>query len=165
VSGFRAVQGVVSGDDDLLLQAAAQKKAGIRYAVESEAAVRTEPTPTLRVLWEQRKRWSSKTVFYNEKQIVFLSGVFLYYGLIFLGLLSGTFFHGLLLLAGPVFLFKTLLDYYLFRTGAILFDQKALLPYFPLAALFHIPLILFACLFGVFGKFTWKGATGGKKVA
>lgn len=157
VRGFTRGLAVVSGDDDLLLQAAAREgRALVRYAIEKEAAVETAPTPTLRGIWEQRKRWGSKTIYYNKGAVLFLTGIFFYYLLILVGLVVS--------FAWPFFVYKTLLDLLLAWRGMRLFRKTDLLPYFPPASILHIPLIILSIVFGVFGRFTWKGATTKKRL-
>lgn len=157
LNGFKQVASIVSGDDDLLLQAAAKSgRYQIRYAPESTAAVETEPTPTLRGIWEQRKRWSSKTVYYNPAQVRVLSSVFIFYSLILFAFPLSIFLVSLLPWALGAFLIKTGLDFSLAYRGMKSFGKDNLVTYFIPMALLHIPLIVFSCLFGVFGKFAWK---------
>jgi cellulose synthase/poly-beta-1,6-N-acetylglucosamine synthase-like glycosyltransferase len=157
LEGFKKVADIVSGDDDLILQALAREKdAKAEYAPEKGAAVETEPTPTLRGIWEQRKRWSSKTVYYNLKQALMLSGVFIYYFIILAGIFLSLFKPQIFPWIAGGFLFKTALDFTLAFRGMQMFGKTDLLRYFLPMALLHIPFIVFACLFGVFGKFAWK---------
>ena len=79
VGGYGLAGSVVSGDDDLLVQRIwKSKKWRIRYMGDSRGAVQTFPSPTARALFEQRKRWGSKTVHYNLSQTLFLGGIFLF---------------------------------------------------------------------------------------
>jgi len=166
VNGYDRVKKIVSGDDDLLLQAISLSgEAVIDYAPEIGAAVTTEPSVTLRQIWEQRKRWSSKTVYYGPRQVRILAFIFGYYFLLCVGLLLSFLSSGLFLAFLLSFTVKTLLDFFLAYRGMVLFGERALVRYFPLAALLHVPLIVGACLFGVFGKFTWKGARSGRTLS
>jgi cellulose synthase/poly-beta-1,6-N-acetylglucosamine synthase-like glycosyltransferase len=157
LEGFKRVADIVSGDDDLILQAMAREKgARAGYAPERGAAVETEPTPTLQGAWEQRKRWSSKTVYYNAKQALMLSGVFIYYLLTLSGAALSVVRPGLFRWVAAAFLVKTTLDFTLAFRGMRLFGKTELTRYFFPMAFLHIPLIVFACFFGIFGKFAWK---------
>jgi len=163
--GFQRVKEIVSGDDDLLVHALAAAGAGLRFAPEPEGAVTTEPTKTAKGVWEQRKRWASKTVFYNKKQVLLLGGVFLFYLLIFLGFYLppyGTFGWNI---AGGAFCFKMGMDFWLAYRGMLRFGKKELLLFFLPMSLLHVPLIVLACFFGVFGKFTWKQETFSKTLS
>lgn len=74
------LQKAVSGDDDLLLQRIAWSgKWSVTFMADAAGAVTTQPVPTLRGVFEQRKRWGSKTINYAPRQAMFLSGVFLFY--------------------------------------------------------------------------------------
>lgn len=166
IKGFSSFKHIVSGDDDLLLQAiskATHEK--IHYCIEPEGAVTTEPTGSLRGIWEQRKRWSSKTVFYNKKQVFFLSGIFIYYCLIFLAFLLSLGVPAVINSVLLAFLFKSGLDLILAYRGMVLFNKTELLPFFFPMAIFHIPLIIISCFFGIFGKFTWKKSVLKKSVS
>jgi len=157
LEGFRKVADIVSGDDDLILQALTKGGgAKAEYAPEKGAAVETEPTLTLKGVWEQRKRWSSKTVYYNRKQALVLSGVFIYYLSILTGILLSPFKPQIFPWVAGAFLFKTALDFTLAFRGMRMFGKTNLLRYFLPLAFLHIPFIVFACFFGIFGKFAWK---------
>ncbi|OGJ88728.1 MAG: hypothetical protein A2268_09190 [Candidatus Raymondbacteria bacterium RifOxyA12_full_50_37] len=160
IGGYGKVRHVVSGDDDLLLQAIARSgNWQVTYAPEQGAAVTTRPTQTLRGVWEQRKRWGSKTVFYNVAQRALLSGIFMFYCLIFAGFLALPFGTGpWVLLVACVFTVKTGLDLFLAKAGMRLFGNDALWSFFLVLAFIHVPLIVLAALFGIFGRFTWKDA-------
>jgi cellulose synthase/poly-beta-1,6-N-acetylglucosamine synthase-like glycosyltransferase len=165
VQGFGRVASIVSGDDDLLLQSVSRLRGvSVRYAMAPKSAVTTEPTPSLKTLWEQRKRWSSKTVYYNRAQTLYLSGIFIYYALILLGFLLSPFFSAFFVPVASAFLFKTAMDFFLAFSGMVRFRKFSVLPWFFPLALFHIPLIVSACCFGIFGKFTWKDGRVKKKL-
>jgi cellulose synthase/poly-beta-1,6-N-acetylglucosamine synthase-like glycosyltransferase len=159
VNGYgTASQRVVSGDDDLLLQRIAACRAGdIVFMADPAGAVTTRPTPTLRGVFEQRKRWGSKTVHYTLKQEFFLSGIFLFYCAIVASLAAGiicpAFWKVFALLLG----IKIAGEYLLMLRGTALFNRKELRPYILPASLVQLPLVLAAVVMGVFGKFSWKG--------
>jgi len=165
VSGFASHGGIVSGDDDFLIQAIhKQGRWDIRYAVTPESQVRTDPPTDLRQFWEQRKRWASKCSLYQPKQVAFLALIFAYYISIPLCLLGG-FFHRSWLVAGLAgFAVKTVSDGLVMRRAAKLFGKESLMRSFLPAAILHIPLIIAAVAAGSFGEFTWKGQTHRRKV-
>ncbi len=158
LGGYRGVQDVISGDDDLLLQKVWRSgRWRIRYMAEPEGAVETLPTKTVAGVFEQRKRWGSKTVHYNSLQVFFLSGIFLFYVSIpasfCLALLEPRFLlHGAIMLAA-----KFAGELALMVPGTIIFRKKDLLPYLAPASILQLPVTVLAVLFGVFGNFSWKG--------
>ena len=157
--------GIVSGDDDFLIQAIhKQGRWAIRYAVSPESQVRTEPPADLRQFWEQRKRWASKCGLYQPKQVAFLTLIFAYYLSIPLSLLAGIFYRPWLYAGLAGFAVKTASDGLVMRRAAKLFGKQSLMRAFLPAALLHIPLIIAAVAAGSFGEFTWKGETHRRKV-
>jgi cellulose synthase/poly-beta-1,6-N-acetylglucosamine synthase-like glycosyltransferase len=164
-AGFASHGRIVSGDDDFLIQSI--HKLGqwrIRYSVQPESQVQTEPPLSIGQFWEQRKRWASKTSLYGRKQTVFLSGIFAYYGLIPLCIVGGFFSPGLLAAGLLSWGVKFASDWLVMRKGARLFAKPELMRHYLGTSLIHIPLIIGAVLAGSFGEFTWKGQKHRKRV-
>jgi cellulose synthase/poly-beta-1,6-N-acetylglucosamine synthase-like glycosyltransferase len=155
---YGEARGVVSGDDDLLVQRVWKRGLWeVRFMADPKGAVTTRPTKKLNGVLQQRKRWASKTVYYNKKQAAFLAGVFAFYcalissfALIFWKILFvkvALFMLGAKLVAeGPVMI-----------SGLRRFGRLRLLPLFPVASLLQLPLVLYSVAAGVFGRFEWKG--------
>jgi cellulose synthase/poly-beta-1,6-N-acetylglucosamine synthase-like glycosyltransferase len=164
--GYGAVsRKVVSGDDDLLLQRIAASGAWrVRFMADSAGAVTTAATPTVRGVFEQRKRWGSKTVNYTARQVAFLSGIFLFYCGATASLAISVFQPKYFALFAGMFAVKILGEYLLLIPGTALFNQKRLRPYILPASLFQLPMVIAAVVLGVFGKFSWKGERFGRKV-
>lgn len=157
--GFAGVAHIVSGDDDLLLHKLTRRNPrAITYCPLPGSHVRTWPQPTLRSLWEQRKRWASKTLYYTPRTVALLSLVFLFY------LTIPTLFLAALAYGSPsimavclaAFACKTAADLVVMSKGCALLGTRHLLRYFVPTALIHIPLIVGAVFFGILGKFRWK---------
>ncbi|MBN1308352.1 MAG: glycosyltransferase [Chitinispirillaceae bacterium] len=148
---------VVSGDDDLLLQEIwKQGRWEIVYMVEECGSVETMPTRTVGELFHQRARWGSKTVNYHPKQVVLLSGIFMFYVLV-AAMLPFCIADSRLLLPALTLLFvKYAGESLLLVPGLHLFGHQELLAALPFASLVHLPFVLAALLAGIFGKFTWK---------
>ena len=152
-----AAQKVVSGDDDLLLQRIAGRTWLVRFMNDPEGAVATAPTNSVTGIFEQRKRWGSKTVNYSPRRVAFLSGVFLYYCGIAAALVTGIFEPSYLLLFAAMLAAKITGEYLLMLPGTALYNQKQLRRYILPASLLQLPTVLAAVVLGVFGKFSWKG--------
>jgi cellulose synthase/poly-beta-1,6-N-acetylglucosamine synthase-like glycosyltransferase len=149
---------VISGDDDLLLQRiAADEKWRVRYMTDPAGAVTTAPTLTAVGVFEQRKRWGSKTVNYSKRQIAFLSGVFLFYCGIIATVIMGFFEPRFFLVAATMAGVKIVGEYLLLIPGTALFHQKQLRRYILPASFLQAPMVIAAVVFGVFGRFSWKG--------
>jgi cellulose synthase/poly-beta-1,6-N-acetylglucosamine synthase-like glycosyltransferase len=155
--GSRA-KSVVSGDDDLLLQRIAENRKGsASFMADPAGAVTTRPATTLRGMFEQRKRWGSKTVHYGTRQVLFLSGIFVFYCCIPAAVAAGFFNTIFFPAACAMFAGKVLGEYLLMLPGTALLHQKELRVYILPASLLQLPLVLAAVVSGVFGKFSWKG--------
>jgi hypothetical protein len=165
VAGFASHGGIVSGDDDFLIQSIhKQGRWAIRYSVQAESQVRTEPPLSVGQFWEQRKRWASKCSLYQPKQTVFLAGIFTYYALIPICMLAGVFQRGWLIAGIGSWCIKTGTDWLVMRRAAKLFGKRGLMRWFLPTSLLHIPIIIAAVLAGSFGEFTWKGQRHRRKV-
>jgi cellulose synthase/poly-beta-1,6-N-acetylglucosamine synthase-like glycosyltransferase len=148
---------VVSGDDDLLLQKIWRSGTWkVAFMAEEKAAVQTEPTLTAGALFQQRARWGSKTVHYNQRQVLLLSGIFLFYCVILAHLFFSPFFPQLFAGAALLLVLKFAGECLLMVPGLRIFGHKELMYLLPVASLLQLPLVIAAVLSGVFGKFTWK---------
>ncbi len=165
VGGYGEAGGVVSGDDDLLLQKIWQSgNWKIRYMTAQAGSVITEPAPTLPALFEQRKRWGSKTVHYNTRQVVFLGGIFCFYVVLLTCMCDAFFYPELWISVAGTWLVKLIGELLLLIPGTALFNKKELRKFIFPASIVQLPLVVGAVILGVFGKFTWKGQHFGRTV-
>ena len=156
VNGFKNVSHIQSGDDDLLMQKAASNPYSMRYCVNPDTFVTTFGKETFRELWEQRKRWASKTIYYTPRTLRVLAGIFIFFLCLtffplFVLLKFNTFWFVLL-----AFILKICADCFLFKRGLSVFKQEFLFKWFIPVEFLHAPFTVFAVLFGVLGKFKWK---------
>ncbi len=159
VGGFRNIDHLPSGDDDLLMQKIHRLTDWkIEFAPEPESFNFTAPEPSLRAFLNQRTRWASKSTHYrNPWLVLFLALVYLFYLYLFVGvpvaLFSGLAYPWpLFLLAG-----KWGVEFLFMRRAAKIARRTDLLRYFPLAEFFQVPYILWVGFWGVFGRYSWKG--------
>lgn len=156
---------IVSGDDDLLLQKIwAVGKWNLVYMTDSRGAVATLPTLTPGALLQQRARWGSKTVHYNRKQVLLLSGVFLFYLATVVTAACCWADPILPLAAAGMLLTKYAGESLLMVPGLRRFNHTELLPLLPLASLAQLPVVIVAVLLGIFGTFAWKGQSFSRTV-
>jgi cellulose synthase/poly-beta-1,6-N-acetylglucosamine synthase-like glycosyltransferase len=155
--GYGSEAGVVSGDDDLLLQRVARSKRWkVSFMGDTSGGVETFPAASWKGMLEQRKRWGSVTVHYNPLQTFLLAGVFLFYCSIPVLLLAGIC-SGILALCGLVlWAIKIAGEYVLMVPATRRFGRGNLLPWIPVFSFPQLIMVLYAVLFGVFGKFNWK---------
>ena len=158
VHGFEGVSKIQSGDDDLLLQKLAREAPWkAHYSIDPEAFVTTQGKETLPELWEQRKRWASKTTYYAPKIVAFLVAVFLFFCLISLGYVLSFFSFNIFLATLFGVLVKLVGDSLVELRGLRIFQQKQLFKWFLPVEIIHAPFTVFAVLFGIAGHFKWKG--------
>jgi cellulose synthase/poly-beta-1,6-N-acetylglucosamine synthase-like glycosyltransferase len=163
-AGYGADAAVVSGDDDMLLQRIWKKTAWrIRYMADASGAVQTFPSPTLSRVFEQRKRWGSKTVHYGKRQIALLSGVFAFYCAIVILFCIGIFRPLACAAAAGMMLVKIAGEAVLMVPGTRIMGQKTLIKYLVPGSLIQLPIVIFAVALGVFGRFAWKDQTFSRK--
>jgi len=157
VNGFEGVTKIQSGDDDLLMQKlAADRPWAIRYCIEESTFVTTNGKETLKELWEQRKRWASKTIYYTPKIVFVLSMVFLFLTMQCVTAVLAPFSFEIFIAALVAFIAKCTGDFVLILRGLKIFRQEHLLKWCIPVELIHAPFTVLAVLFGLFGRFKWK---------
>jgi cellulose synthase/poly-beta-1,6-N-acetylglucosamine synthase-like glycosyltransferase len=157
IDGFEKIKDFSSGDDDLLLMLVRKHtKWKIGFVSDPESFVYTLPPTSLTDAIKQRMRWASKGLHYTIPMTLSLVMVFLYN--LFLFVTIPLFFMNLFQSAVPIYslIIKTITDFIIIYQAARLLNESRLIKYFPLAALVHIPYLLFFGLYGTFGKVQWK---------
>ena len=157
VHGFDNVLKIQSGDDDLLMQKlAADRPWAMRYCIAESTFVTTSGKETLHELWEQRKRWASKTIYYTPKIVFVLSMVFLFLVMQCVTAVLAPFSFEILIAALVAFVAKCIGDLVLILRGLRVFRQEHLLKWCIPVEFIHAPFTVLAVLFGLFGRFKWK---------
>jgi cellulose synthase/poly-beta-1,6-N-acetylglucosamine synthase-like glycosyltransferase len=157
VKGFEGVSHILSGDDDLLVQKIANHfpwKA--RYCIAPETFVKTTGKETFKELWEQRKRWASKTIYYSPRIVFLLSMVFTFLMTLCIGSILSFLSWKIFLATVIAFIIKVIGDMFVIIRGLRIFNQQQLLKWFFPVEFIHAPFIVLAVLFGTAGKFQWK---------
>ncbi|MDP3150131.1 MAG: glycosyltransferase [Ignavibacteria bacterium] len=160
VNGYEDNQHLSSGDDEFLMQKIAKSgKYKVQFLFSKEAVVETKANKTVESFIQQRKRWASKGLFYNDKTLIIkLICIYLFFLSLPLQLLLGLFFNVLFIYSFIVFISaKMLFEYFILRKGIPLLYRVIEFPVFIFAELLHIPYIILAGLAGAFGNFKWKG--------
>ena len=157
VHGFDNVLKIQSGDDDLLMQKlAADRPWAMRYCIAESTFVTTNGKETLKELWEQRKRWASKTIYYTPKIVFVLSMVFLFLAMQCIAAVFAPFSFEVLVAFAATFVAKCIGDLVLILRGLRVFRQEHLLKWCFPVEIIHAPFTVLAVLFGLFGRFKWK---------
>ncbi len=161
VGGFKGIDELASGDDELLLQKVAEKYADkIAFLKLSEAIVYTHAKANLKEFLNQRRRWASKSTKYKDKKIVALAvGIWLFNVLILvnaiLSFFDVRFFYLFLAQYGLKFIFEAI---FLLPVTAF-FKRRNLIWLLFLLSPIHIVYFVYVGLIGNTKKYVWKGRT------
>jgi len=158
VGGFKTLYKSLSGDDDLFVQLVSQKTSWqLKYILEPEVAVATEPPKNLHQFLDQERRRTSKGKYYPLWMQIILVEVFLMNVALAVSIplsLRHPMIDTLPLLA---FAMKALCELLILIKASRLSKRKGLLRFFPLAVLLHIPYFLIFSIWGSLGGYRWKG--------
>jgi cellulose synthase/poly-beta-1,6-N-acetylglucosamine synthase-like glycosyltransferase len=161
VGGFKGIDDLASGDDELLLQKVAERYADrIAFLKLREAIVYTHAKPNLKEFLNQRRRWASKSTKYKDKKIVALAvGIWLFNVLILvnavLSFYSIKFFELFAIQYGLKFIFEAI---FLFPV-TVFFKRKNLIWLLFILSPIHIIYFVYVGLIGNTRKYVWKGRT------
>lgn len=159
VGGYSDNFNLSSGDDELLMQKIkSSSKYKIDFCWSKEALVETRANKNLYDFMQQRRRWASKSLFYQNKLLVLsLVLIFVYYlwlliSPILLAIKFKYFFLLFIFSAG----IKFVMEYIIMWQGKNLFFNSKNLRFFLLAEILHLPYIVSASILGLFGNYIWK---------
>ncbi|MCF6268814.1 MAG: glycosyltransferase [Melioribacteraceae bacterium] len=159
VGGYKGLMNLSSGDDELLMQKIAHKtNYDIKFCLDKDALVITDPNKSVAQFNQQRKRWASKGFYYENKSIVLqLVLIFLFYVGLLIQPLLGLFFdvRFIILFIGSFFV-KIIVEYSVLQRGVGVVLEKISIPLFLLAEILHIPYIVYSAISGALGNFKWK---------
>ena len=159
IGGFNDQMNLSSGDDELLMQKIFRDSDfKVKFCIDKKTIVKTSANKTLSDFYQQRKRWASKGLFYNDKSLVLkLILIYSFYVGLISQLILGLFYHPFFLVTFFIsMLFKFIFEFRILYIGKqILFDDLRL-KYFYIAEIFQIPYIIFTGLVGALGNYFWK---------
>ncbi|MFD2597883.1 glycosyltransferase [Sphingobacterium corticis] len=162
VGGFKGIDDLASGDDELLLHKVSEEAADrIGFCKSKEAIVYTDAKPTLASFISQRKRWASKSTKYKDKRIVVLGVVIWLFNL---ALIWGTLRF---LLELPTFnwtfafcvMLKISVEWVFLQPITDFVGRKELMRYLPFLSFAHTVYLVYIGVAGNMGKYDWKGRT------
>lgn len=157
VGGYGRHKGVVSGDDDFLVQSISDSgRWDVVCPLDPRSFVRTAGPESWAQVWEQRKRWGSKCIRYDLERVLLLGAVYLSYAHVALLALFGLEMHWMLAWSATVIVAIFLEAWILVHRTALATGSSLLLKWFPAAAVIQIPLVLAAVGAGTLGRFRWK---------
>lgn len=160
VGGFADNEHLSSGDDEFLMQKIAKtEKYKIKFCAEPEAVAFTDPNEGVDQFFNQRKRWASKGLHYQDKVLIFrLVLIFFFYlSLVIqpvLGFFVSDFYFRTFLIS---IILKLVFEFLIIFTGSKLMNMKGLIGLFPLAEILQVPYIIYSAVSGLFGNYHWRG--------
>ncbi len=160
VGGFKGIDDLASGDDELLLhKMAACYPDKIGFVKNEDAIVYTHAKATLGEFIQQRKRWASKSTRYKAKSVMALGlSVWLFNLSIITNVLLVIFFP---VVMWPILIFqllaKLLIEFIFLNQMMVFFKRKHLLWWLPILNALHIVYIVYIGVAGNSGKYNWKG--------
>ncbi|MFD0939831.1 glycosyltransferase family 2 protein [Pedobacter boryungensis] len=160
VGGFKGIDDLASGDDELLLhKMAALYEGKIGFLKNKDAIVYTHAKPTLIEFIQQRKRWASKSTRYKDKLVIVLGiSIWLFNLSIIINALLAIVFP-----AGESLWFllfqlicKIGIELIFLNNVTNFFKRKQLLVLLPIMNILHIIYFVYIGIAGNFGKYNWK---------
>jgi cellulose synthase/poly-beta-1,6-N-acetylglucosamine synthase-like glycosyltransferase len=159
VGGFKGIDDLASGDDELLLQKVAEYYPGrIGFLKLRDAIVYTHAKHTLNEFLQQRRRWASKSTKYKDKKIVALAVSIWLFNLsllvnVGLGFYNIYFFK----LFALQFLLKYLFEVAFLLPITTFLKRAGLVALLLLLIPLHIIYFVYIGLMGNTRKYVWKG--------
>jgi cellulose synthase/poly-beta-1,6-N-acetylglucosamine synthase-like glycosyltransferase len=149
---------IASGDDIfLMLEIKKIWPGSIMFIKSVDAACFTKAEPNIDKFIMQRKRWASKSKYYNDRDILFVSVVvFLANLAICLSFIAAFFNYHAILIFIILLCLKSIPDFLLLNSFSNYFSKRKLLNYFLLTQLFYPFYLVFIAIYGNISKFEWK---------
>jgi cellulose synthase/poly-beta-1,6-N-acetylglucosamine synthase-like glycosyltransferase len=159
VGGFKGIDDLASGDDELLLQkVAVQYPNQIAFFKDPQAIVYTHAKHTLQEFLQQRRRWASKSTRYKDKKIVALAvGIWLFNLSLIVNALLGFYNVYFLKLFLIQFLLKFVFEAAFLMPITNFFKRTNLIALLIILAPIHIIYFVYVGLIGNTRKYAWKG--------
>lgn len=159
LDGFKGIDDLASGDDELFLHKVALAYPGsIGFCKAEDAIVYTHGKATVKEFIQQRKRWASKSVKYKDKKIMFLAiAIWLFNVSLAANLILGLFFPDLLKLVFVQFVIKFIAELFYLEPLTTFAKRKSLLYYLTFLTFLHVAYFIYIGLAGNSGKYHWKG--------
>jgi len=159
VGGFKGIDDLASGDDELLLQKVAERFPGrIGFLKRYEAVVFTHAKHNLKEFLQQRRRWASKSVKYKDKKVVaVLVGIWLFNVSLLINACLGFYDIYFLKLFALQFLLKYLFELAFLLPISSFFKRQKLISLLIVIIPVHIFYLIYIGFAGNTSTYTWKG--------
>ena len=159
VDGFTGIDQIASGDDMLLMHKISKLNPDkIGYLKSKQAIVSTQPMKTWKEFINQRIRWASKAMHYEDKRIFLVLLLVYLFNFSFLILaIAGFFSWQYWIWLAVLWIAKTIVELPFFISVSRFFEKQRLVKLFFFFQPLHILYTIVSGLFGQFGMYEWKG--------
>ncbi|ASU33456.1 glycosyltransferase family 2 protein [Mucilaginibacter xinganensis] len=159
VGGFKGIDDLASGDDELLLQKVAARYPGkIGFLKWYDAVVFTHAKHNLSSFLQQRRRWASKSVKYKDKKVVALVvGLWLFNLSVLANLCYGLYDSNYLVVSAIQYLIVFLAELALLVPVTLFFKRLKLIMVLPVSIPLYFVYFVYIGMLGNKGKYHWKG--------
>lgn len=159
VKGFEGIDKVATGDDMLLMYKIwKQYPDKVFYLKSKDVIVSTQPMPTWKDFFNQRKRWASKTLVYDDFRIIAVLLLVLLVNCCFIALIIASVinsFYWWFVLG--FWLSKTIIEFPFVASVSRFYNEQKLMNYFFLFQPVHMLYTVVVGIWSQFGKYEWKG--------
>ncbi|MFP4058890.1 MAG: glycosyltransferase [Bacteroidales bacterium] len=148
----------LSGDDIMILHEIKKtKEIRVGFLKSKQAIIRTKGTSCLLNYIYQRKRWTSKSRFYKDRDTIITALIvsLINFTLLFT-FFAGLFNLSLLIVFSIIFLLKSTIDYFFLKEVSSFFNQKKIMRFLLPVQFIYFFYISFIILISFFGGFEWK---------
>ncbi len=148
---------IPSGDDVFFLLNLKKNNANIEVLKSLDTAVYTKPEKNFKSFIRQRKRWTSKSKYYRDKDIIFtaLSVFFINFAML-ISLITSIFVHKVFFIFLFLFFIKSLFDFIFLYQVSRFFQQQNLLKHFFSVQIFNVFFIPYVVFTGLFVTVRWR---------
>jgi len=149
---------ISSGDDVFLMHSVKNNsKKSIRFMKSFEAIVLTQPKKNINDFINQRKRWTKKSIFYTDKDTIFLGFLILLMHLNLVALVFNSILYSEFLPLIFIFTSKFIIDLLFLHEILKFFKKKNLIKYLFFVEILYCFYIPYIMIISLFTKFEWKG--------
>ena len=158
VGGFKGIDDLASGDDELLLQKVAVRYPGrIGFLKSRDAIVYTHAKHTLKEFLQQRRRWASKSTKYKDKKIVALAvGIWLFNVSLLVNLILAFYNVYFFKLLALQFLLKYVIEVVFLLPITVFFKKSKLISLLIFLTIIHVLYMVYIGVAGNGRSYVWK---------
>jgi cellulose synthase/poly-beta-1,6-N-acetylglucosamine synthase-like glycosyltransferase len=159
LEGFKGIDDLASGDDELFLHKVAHAYPGsIGFCKAEEALVFTHAKPNLKEFLQQRKRWASKSVKYKDKRVMVVAvAIWVFNVSLIMNLILGLFYVDFLKLVCIQFMIKFIAEIFYLEPLVDFAKRKGLIINLTFLTFLHVLYFVYIGILGNSGKYHWKG--------